>query len=294
MEKFDILNFISTWSHEHTKFLIGVFVNIFLIWASCKILDNISKKIRKRMMVKITDYPVIGLIPIIFQTLKFLVAFLLIAGFMQSFGYNVTSIIAGFGITGLAVAFAAQTTIGNVFGSFSLLTDKVFKIGDFIKFDNYSGRIEGINLRSTSLRTVEGFLINVPNNVLANTPITNISQTSKYKIDVAVAIECDTPIETVRKAMSIISEILQEDKNIEQENTVVFIDSIEETAINIKLFGYTTFTVWKEYVKQKSRIIEEIIARFQQAGISFDVPDSRLTIVEPEAIPGVFKGSNEN
>ena len=177
MAKHDILATLGTWCYVHREFLIGIVVNIVLIWGECKIIDLINKNIIKRIKAKVTDYPLISLLPVMFQTLKFVIAFLLIALFMQNFGYNVTSLIAGFGITGLAVAFAAQTTIGNVFGSFSLLTDKVFKIGDFIQFENTSGRVEGINLRSTQLRTIEGFLVNVPNNVLSNVAITNISQT---------------------------------------------------------------------------------------------------------------------
>ena len=288
MANHDIVNTFTQWVYVHREFVIGIFVNIFLIWGECKLLDIINKKIIAKIKAKVTDYPMISLIPVMFQTLKFIIAFLLIAIFMQNFGYNVNSIVAGFGITGLAVAFAAQTTIGNVFGSFSILTDKVFKIGDFIQFNEIAGRVEGINLRSTQLRTIEGFLVNVPNNVLSNTAITNISQTSKYKIEIPVAIECDTPVETVREALSIIKGIADEDEYIDKEKTVVYVDSVEDTAINLKLFTYTTATTYKQYLQQKSFIIEEILGRFQKAGISLDIPDSRLSIVDKNKLPGVF------
>ena len=288
MAKHDIIANFGSWCFVHREFLIGIVVNIFLIWGECRIIDIINKNIVKRIRAKVTDYPLISLLPVMFQTMKFVIAFLLIAVFLQNFGYNVTSIVAGFGITGLAVAFAAQTTIGNVFGSFSLLTDKVFKIGDFIKFEETMGRVEGINLRSTQLRTIEGFLVNVPNNLLSSVAITNISQTSKYKIEIPVAIECDTPVETVRQAISIIKDIADEDEFIQKEKTVVYVDSVEDTAINLKLFTYTTATTFKEYLSQKSYIIEEILGRFQQNGISLDIPDSRLSIVGAKKLPGEF------
>lgn len=293
MAKHDILVNLGTWCFVHREFLIGIVVNIFLIWTECRVIDIINKNIVKRIKARVTDYPLISLLPVMFQTLKFVIAFLLIALFMQNFGYNVTSLIAGFGITGLAVAFAAQTTIGNVFGSFSLLTDKVFKIGDFIQFENISGRVEGINLRSTQLRTIEGFLVNVPNNVLSNVAITNISQTSRYKIEIPVAIECDSDVETVRKALKIMKTIADNDEYIQKDKTVVYVDSIEDTAINIKLFTYTTATTFKEYLSQKSFIIEEIIGQFQQNGISLDIPDSRLSIVQAKKLPGDFSKIGE-
>ena len=287
MVDFNLVHYISNWSDTHTKFLIGVGINIVLIYGICKAIDVINKRVIMRLKVKVDDYPVLALVPIIFQALKFLIAFLLIAGFLQSFGYNVTSLVAGFGITGLAVAFAAQTTIGNVFGSFSILSDKVFKIGDYIKFADGSGRVEGINLRSTQIRTVEGFLINVPNNVLANASITNLTKTSKYKIEVVVAIECDTPIERVRRALEIIQDIADAQEEIDKP-ALTFVESVENTAINLKLFGYTTTTYWKNYVKLRSHIIEEIIGRFQKEGISLDIPDSRLSIVRPNDLFGVY------
>ncbi|MCR4880772.1 MAG: mechanosensitive ion channel family protein [bacterium] len=289
MAHHDIIGSFTNWVYVHREFVIGIFVNIFLIWGICKIIDAINKRLLSRMKAKITDYPLISLLPVMFQTLKFVMAFLLIAVFLQNFGYNVTSIVAGFGITGLAVAFAAQTTIGNVFGSFSILTDKVFKIGDFIQFNETSGRVEGINLRSTQLRTIEGFLVNVPNNVLSNTAIINISQTSRYKIEIPIAIECDTPINTVREALAIIKGIADEDKYIDKEKTVVYVDSVEDTAINLKLFTYTTATTYRQYLEQKSYIIEEILGRFQEKGISLDIPDSRLSIVGERNLPGVFE-----
>ena len=86
--------------------------------------------------------PLLNLMPILTKIAKSLVVFLLLAGFLQSFGYNVSSLIAGFGITGLAVGFAAKEAIGNIFGSVGLLGDKVYKIGDYIKFGEFEGYVE--------------------------------------------------------------------------------------------------------------------------------------------------------
>lgn len=289
MAHIDLMTGFSNWTETHTKFLIGILINIVLIWVVCKIIDIFNQRFLIKLRAKVADYPLITLMPLLFQTLKFVIAFLLIAGFLQSFGYNVNSIVAGFGITGLAVAFAAQTTIGNLFGSFSILTDKVFKIGDFIKFNDLAGRVEGINLRSTQLRTIEGFLVNVPNNVLANTSITNATQTSKYRVEVVVAIECDTELPMIRKAKELIYEVVNTAESIEKDSIIVFVESVENTAINVKLFCYTTQVDWREYVQQKSYIIEEIIGKFQAAGISLDIPDSRLSIVPERDLPGVYK-----
>ena len=157
----------------HAKFLIGVLVNIVLIWAVCKLTDAFTHRIELRLKSKNTDSPLLNLMPVLNKIIKSVIVFMLLAGFLQSFGYNVTSLVAGFGITGLAVGFAAKEAIGNIFGSFGLLADRVYKIGDYIKFNGYEGTVENINLRSTTIRTLDGFVVNVPNNVLSKEEITN-------------------------------------------------------------------------------------------------------------------------
>ena len=187
-----ITNAIMKFAATHMKFIIGVIVNLLLIWGFCKLIDILGRKIVFRLRARNSDSPLVNLMPVLNRIAKAIIVFILLAGFLQSFGYNVASLIAGFGITGLAVGFAAKEAIGNIFGSFGLLADRVYKIGEYIKFNGYEGTVENINLRSTTVRSLEGFAINVPNNLLANEEITNVSQTDRRRIDLTVDIEYGT------------------------------------------------------------------------------------------------------
>ena len=191
-----IANFFGT----QAKFIIGVIVNIILIWGTSTLIDVFSSRVEKKLRLKNSDSPLLNLLPVLSKILKAIIIFLLLAGFLQSFGYNVTSLIAGFGITGLAVGFAAKEAIGNVFGSVGLLADRVYKIGEYIKFNGYEGTVENINLRSTTIRTLEGFIVNVPNNQLANEEITNVSQARRRRIDISVDVEYGTSNEKLDRA----------------------------------------------------------------------------------------------
>ena len=148
--------------------------------------------------------------PIITKTAKVIIVFLLLAGFLQSFGYNVSSLIAGFGITGLAVGFAAKEAIGNIFGSIGLLADRVYKVGDYIAFDGMEGTVTDVNFRSTTIVTLEGFEVNIPNNLLANNEITNVSKATQRRIDLSVDIEYGTSNEKIDRACEILKEIGKE------------------------------------------------------------------------------------
>ena len=259
----------------HAKFIIGVLVNIVLIWAVCKVIDVFTKRIELRLRSKNTDSPLLNLMPVLGKIIKSIIVFLLLAGFLQSFGYNVTSLIAGFGITGLAVGFAAKEAIGNIFGSFGLLADRVYKIGDYIKFNGYEGTVENINLRSTTVRTLEGFIVNVPNNVLSNEEITNVSQANKRRIDISVDVEYGTSNEKLDVACAILKEIAERETRI-LDGAETFIDNMAPSSIQVRLVAYTKETSWAEHAHVKSDIIRQIIHRYREEGIEFAFPSTSI------------------
>lgn len=158
-----------------------VFVSVF---AAFKFLNIFNYNLKNKILSKHEDTTILGFMPLVDKLIKATIIFIAIATVMQSHGYSITSLIAGFGITGLAVGLGAQITIANIFGSFSLLADKAYKVGDYIIINQtvqdkaVEGTVEDINLRSTKIRTQDGGLVIVPNNIVANGVVKNISQKS--------------------------------------------------------------------------------------------------------------------
>ena len=266
---------------NHSKFLIGVAINIVIIYVFCKLADAFNSKLESRLRKKSPDSPLVNLMPVLTRIAKAVVIFMLLAGFLQSFGYNVTSLIAGFGITGLAVGFAAKEAIGNIFGSFGLLADKVYKVGEYISFNGYEGTVEAVNLRSTTIRTLDGFRVNVPNNVLANEEITNISQANQRRIDISVDVEYGTSNEKLDRAVEILAEIARDDKDI-KDGEFAFFENMAPSSIVVRLVSYTTEISWAGVTQVKSRIIREIIRRFRKEGIEFAFPSTSVYMAKNE------------
>ncbi len=262
----------------HSPFIVGVIVNIALIMGASKLLDAFEIKLVNRLKERNSDSPLLNLMPVLTKIAKGLVVFLLLAGFLQSFGYNVSSLIAGFGITGLAVGFAAKEAIGNIFGSVGLLGDKVYKIGDYIKFGEYEGYVEKINLRSTSIRTLDNFIVNVPNNTIANQAITNVSQATKRRIDINVSIEYGTPNEKIDRAVEILREIAHDNENITGDGIFTAVEELADSAIIVRLFSYTPEISWFSYKKIKGEVLKEIIRRYRAEGIEFAFPSTSVYI----------------
>ena len=183
--------------------------------------------------------------------------------------------IAGFGITGIAVGFAAKEAISNVFGSIGLLADRVYKVGDYIAFDTYEGTVSEINFRSTTITTIEGFDVNIPNNLLANNEITNISKAKERRIDLSIDIEYGTSNEKIDRACEILKEIALNDPEI-KDNFEAIIDSMAPSSIVVRLIAYTSATAGSQVRRVKSKVIREIIQRYRAEGIEFAFPSMSL------------------
>ena len=106
------------------------------------------------------------------QVFFYLIALLLV---LQNLGYNVAGLLAGLGIGGLAVALAAKETLANLFGSLALLMDRTFQVGDKIRQGEVEGEVVNIGLRSTRVRTKEGYIVSIPNQLITNAAVTNLT-----------------------------------------------------------------------------------------------------------------------
>jgi len=277
----ETLNTIISFFSAHSKFIVGAIVNLILIYAFCKIADAFNNKLEKQLLTKHPDSPLVNLMPIITRIAKVVIIFLLLAGFLQSFGYNVNSLIAGFGITGLAVGFAAKEAIGNVFGSIGLLADRVYKVGDYIAFDGYEGTVTDVNFRSTTIMTIQGFEVNIPNNLLANNEITNLSKAHERRIDLTIDIEYGTSNEKIDRACEILKEIADRNNQI-KDGAISFIENLAASSIQVRLIAYTTDGTLATATNAKSNLFREIIRLYREEGIEFAFPSTSVYMNKAE------------
>ena len=197
------------------------------------------------------------------------------AGFLQTHGYSVSSLIAGFGITGLAVGFAANSAIANIFGTISIIADKSFKIGDYVKIGEYEGIVESINMRSTKVRTLDNFLTIIPNHTIANSEIINVTAGHRRRIYETFSVTYDTSNEKLKKAVEILEKILEETPEISKDY-VVFVETLDSSSINIKVHAYVKTKVWAKFLKEREKFILEAIKQFRKAGIEFAFPSRTI------------------
>lgn len=258
----------------HFDIIVEVIVNIVILGILFKAVDIFENKMKKKFTDKKSSQ-LVKFIPILTRILKFIVFFILIAALLQNHGYSVSSLIAGFGITGLAVGFAANATIANVFGTIAILTDKAFEVGDYIKLGTIEGTVEDINLRSTKIRTLDNALTIIPNSKVADGEIVNVTKAHKRRILETFGVTYDTSDEKLKRAIEIIEEVLNSNSDI-YSDYVVFLDTLADSSINIKVSAYVKTNNYVKYLKIKEIILLNVIKRFREEGIDFAFPSRTL------------------
>jgi len=265
----DILIFIN--KILKVSFIVMIFV---YIWNIITNLTEYHKEKAKRTESPLDDQ----LVPFIGKTFRI---FLIVVGVLvvaQNLGYSVSGFIASLGIGGIAVAMASKDTISNIFGSIMLLIDRPFLVGHWIKTDNLEGVVEEIGLRSTKIRTFSKTLINVPNNILANTVIDNQDARTKRRIKMRIGIEYSTSAEMMEKVKGRIESMLSKHKGVNQEYTLVKFDEFNESDLSIFIYYFSKSIKWEEYLDVRQSVNLEIMKILQELNVSFAFPTRTLHI----------------
>ncbi|MFC1655964.1 mechanosensitive ion channel family protein [Patescibacteria group bacterium] len=198
---------------------------------------------------------------------------------LQVFDYNITALVTGLGIGGLAIALAAQDTLGNFFSSLAIMTDKPYKIGDIVKFADYEGFIRDIGLRTTRIETFKGTFISVPNSELAKSAVENLSKMRARRYDGAIGLAYDTKTAKIKKALALMRAMIKEDKSTTSEFRVHFTD-YDESSLRIE---YTYFVKKPEdyefYMKTRTKLNIAIKDALEKEGIEMAFPTRTVHLI---------------
>lgn len=260
---------------------IDIFIEaIFVIVAtviSLKVIDFVIYKIKNNIIKKHQNSQrLLSFCFVMSKIAKTLVLFIIVASVMQAHGYSMTSLIAGFGIIGMAVSFAAKETIANIFGSFAVLYDKIFDVGDYVIVNDVEGTVIDINLRSTKIKTANNSLITLPNNIVANAVVTNVSTIDKRRIDEVIGITYDTPDEKIQRAVEIIKNILRENEEVETNDNLIYLEKLNSSSIDIHMQAYIKYGDVTNFRRIKSKVLTEIIRQYRKEGIDFAFPSQSI------------------
>ena len=201
---------------------------------------------------------------------KSLNAFVIIVAVLvtaQNLGINITAVITSLSIGGLAVGLAAQDTLANLFGAVAVFVDRPFRVGDQIKLDGAEGGVESIGLRSTRLRHPDGQLVAVPNKIMGNAIITNLSARPSLRTTMNLVLAQHLPAEKVKRALVLLNEIYR--SNPMTLDVQISFNRFAARHINIQIVHWWKGTNQEKYLAGMQELNLTVKERFDAEGISF-------------------------
>ncbi len=217
--------------------------------------------------------------PIIRKTVKI---FFIIVGavyVVQALGYSISGVVAGLGIGGLAVAMAAKDTLSNFFGSIMILSDRPFRVGDWIRADQNEGVVEEIGFRSTRIRTFPKTLITIPNSIIAAAAIDNFSRMPKRRVNMTVGVTYRTTADQMERLVSRIEDILRNHEGVDKEFMLVNFTDFGTSSLDVLVYYFTATVLWADHLRIRQEVNLSIMRLVDEMGLSIAFPTRTVHLV---------------
>jgi MscS family membrane protein len=217
---------------------------------------------------------------------KTLVAIFVVIGVLitvQSLGFNVSTILSGLGIGGLAFALAAQDTIANLFGSIVVAIDQPFKVGETVKIGTNTGTVEDIGLRSTKIRLIDRSLVIIPNKLVSSEAIINLSRFTQRRVEQVIGLTYDTTPDQMTAIVEDVKGLILAETVVDAESVMVFFRDFSASSLDLWIVYATKGPDFQEGLGLKQRVNLAIMRAVQARGLSFAFPTSVMHLDGPVA-----------
>jgi MscS family membrane protein len=256
---------------------VAIIVQILVVLAVGWMVTRLLDALYKQYVIPFTENSETDLddqlAPLIRKAVKFIIWGITIVIALNNAGYDVGALLAGLGIGGLALAMAAKDTVTNVFGGFTIFTDRPFTLKDRIEIEGHDGVVEDIGIRSTRIRTLKGRLVTIPNSSFTDAPVVNISSEPSRKVSMELGLTYDTPPEQMKQALQLLQEIVAAQPDTEEKVLTGFTE-FGDSAMTILLIYYVTRG--GDILGTKTAINLEILTRFNASGLEMAYPTRTL------------------
>jgi MscS family membrane protein len=256
----------------------NVFLFLFIVssfWIFLRIIDFIAYvfEYKASFSESKTDSQMVPFIKELSKILTIVFAVFVILGAV--FKLNVATIIAGLGIGGIAVALAAQDTLQNLLGSFTIFADKPFAVGDLVRLDKFEGTVEKVGFRSTHIRTLDKTLVIIPNKKMVDSPLENLSLRNLRRMKFNIGLKYDTPLDMMKKISTEIQNFVN-NHPATSPDTLVSFDSFGESSLNIQVLYFIEIVDYNEYMHIREDINYRIMQIVTENGAGFAFPSQTI------------------
>jgi MscS family membrane protein len=227
-----------------------------------------------------------SLLPLGVRSAKVAVSAVAAVSVLSLLGYPVASLIAGLGLGGLALALAAQKTVENVFGAFSIGIDQPFREGDFVKIEDFVGTVEAIGLRSTRFRTLDRTLVTIPNGRLADMRLESFTARDRLRLATVIGLVYETTGDQMREVLAGFEAVLRAHPKIWPDAVVVRFREFAASSLDIEIMAWFRTADWGEFQTIRQEILLSFMHVVETAGTAFAYPTHTIHVASsPSTMP---------
>lgn len=273
----------SEFAHKSLSIL-TVIILILLGFAIVNIFIERGRELASRTESRMDDQ----VIPVLSRILKIVVVLIGIFYILRLLSVNVTALIAGLSIGGLALALAAQDTIKNFIGSMSIFTDKPFQVGDYVIANGLEGTVVEVGFRSTRIMKIDTSIVTIPNGTIANMSLENLDVRTFRMLNWTIGVTYQTPAAKIEEFIAALRELVLEHPRIQNEPYLVYFREMSASSLDILMRCYLDAADFNEELALKEEILLKIVRLAESIGVDFAYPTQTLHI---ESLPVTEPGA---
>jgi MscS family membrane protein len=246
----------------------GLIAVIAVTWLGLRLTD-VGRDMARMAMIRRTQVATLPMIDLAQQVAKLVVLVLGLLTVLEVVGVNVTALIAGLGVGGIAVALAAQKTVENLFGGLSLIADQPVKVGDFCRFGEQMGTVERIGLRSTRVRTLDRTVVSVPNAEFANLRLENFAERDRIWLQVKLGLRYETTPDQLRHVLIRLRELLYAHPRVDPDPARVRFVAFGPSSLDLEIFAYVRTPDYNEFLAVREDLYLRMMEVVAASGTAF-------------------------
>jgi MscS family membrane protein len=244
---------------------------VIAAWALIRVVDVFADVVREALAAR-GRTPALAMVPVGSKMAKLIVAGFALLALLQNVGINVTGVLAGLGIGGLAVALAAQKSLENLFGGLTLIVDQPVRVGDFCRFGDRVGTVEEIGLRSTRLRTLDRTVVSIPNGEFAGLQLENFAQRDRVWLSARLGLRYETTPDQLRHVLVEIRTMLYAHPRVHPDPARIRFVGFGDYSLDLEIFAYVLTADYSEFLAIREDIYLRIMDIVAASGTGFAFP----------------------
>jgi MscS family membrane protein len=256
-----------------------------ITWLLLRTVDILARAIEQRFVVR-GQMAAISVVPLGRRTVKVFLFALAMLAVLQHLGFNVTSLLAGLGIGGLAVALAAQKSVENLFGGVTLIADQPVRVGDFCRFGDRVGTVEDVGLRSTRVRTLDRTVVTIPNSQFATMALENFAQRDRIWLNATIGLRYETTPDQLRHVLIELKRLLLGHPKIDPDPARVRFVGFGAYSLDLEIFAYVRTADINEFLAIREDVLLRIMDVVAGSGTSFAFPSRTLYLAFDPGLDG--------